>query len=570
MAGAGTTNVNGGLLLSGGNTDLTTGRILNVPAPATVTWSGAGAVRFGSGAVINNAGTWICQTDSSLQNPFGGAATFNNSGTFRKSAGAGVFIVLNSLTAFHNTGTVQAQSGTLSLRAAGTHTGAFNGAGGTVEFAVSTHDLNAGTSLAGTTSLVSGTLNVNAPLIAPSFAQSGGTLQGAATFTVAGLYTWTGGTMTGAATTNANGGIAFSGTVTRDVTGGRVLNTAGATTWAGAGRVRVGTGAAINNSGTWDCQGDSNFENPFGGSASFANLAGATFTKSGGAGTTTAFIPFTNAGAVQALAGTLAFSGTPTGYTQSAGSLTLNGGAVTSGNTMSITGGTVTGIGTISASMNVAGQVLPGLNLGVLNQAGNYAQGAAGTLNVDIGGTNPGVTHDQFKVAGTGAATLAGTLRVNLVNGYQPLGGESFTVMTYVSRTGTFSSTTPDGVNCVGWTTRYDPTAVVVNAVLLPTEVGGQLIGPDRQTISWAAAPAYPGTTYDVLRGRIPGLPVGSQPANETCVATGLAAPQAIDATKPAAANAFWYLVRERVAGCGVGTYGKTSSGAERVSATCP
>ncbi|MFN7966949.1 MAG: right-handed parallel beta-helix repeat-containing protein, partial [Acidobacteriota bacterium] len=222
LTGAGTTTINGTLTLSGGAVkDITSSRTLNTTS--TVTWSGTGAVRIGSGSVINNSGTWDCQTDSNIQNPFGGTATFNNSGTFKKSAGTGTSTVFNSLTAFNNTGSVLAQSGTLNLLAAGTHTGAFNGSGGQVQFSTSVHNLNAGTSFTGNIELVSGALSVNSPLTVVAFTQSGGTLQGTATFTTTGLYTWTAGTMTAAGITNVNGGLAMNGG-TVDITGGRTLN----------------------------------------------------------------------------------------------------------------------------------------------------------------------------------------------------------------------------------------------------------------------------------------------------------------------------------------------------------
>jgi adhesin HecA-like repeat protein len=84
---------------------------------------------------------------------------------------------------------------------------------------------------------------------------TGGTLQGTDTVTVSGLTTWSGGTMMGAATTNANGGIAYSGGQ-MELRSGRVLNTAGASTWT-SGEVQVGSGASITNTGSWDCQVDS-------------------------------------------------------------------------------------------------------------------------------------------------------------------------------------------------------------------------------------------------------------------------------------------------------------------------
>jgi hypothetical protein len=64
------------------------------------------------------------------------------------------------------------------------------------------------------------------------------------------------------------------------------------------------------------------------------------------------------------------------------------------------------------------------------------------SVNVDIGGTSP----TQFgKVTVTGAASLAGTLNANFVNGFSPNVGDNFQILTYASRTGTF--TTVNAVN---------------------------------------------------------------------------------------------------------------------------
>jgi hypothetical protein len=45
----------------------------------------------------------------------------------------------------------------------------------------------------------------------------------------------------------------------------------------------------------------------------------------------------------------------------------------------------------------------------------------------------------------TGIANLAGTLAVNLVNGFQPASGASFVVLTFGSHTGTFATLSEDG-----------------------------------------------------------------------------------------------------------------------------
>ena len=76
------------------------------------------------------------------------------------------------------------------------------------------------------------------------------------------------------------------------------------------------------------------------------------------------------------------------------------------------------------------------------------------------------------------------------------------------------------------------------------------------------------GTFHDVMRGSLAQFPVGSG-TGEACLANGAADATLPEATVPAVGTGFYYLVRGSNA-CGVGTYGFTTSSAERASTTCP
>ena len=68
---------------------------------------------------------------------------------------------------------------------------------------------------------------------------------------------------------------------------------------------------------------------------------------------------------------------------------------------------------------------------------GAFAQTAAGTTRIDIGGT----ASTQFGLVVVGAtATLAGKLDVRFASGYTPTVGSRYQVLNYASRTGQFSS----------------------------------------------------------------------------------------------------------------------------------
>src|SRR5438105_3390966 len=162
------------------------------------------------------------------------------------------------------------------------NTSASNVLGG--QLAISGGTLNAGaTFTAGDLDMSGGTLNAGATFTAAGFDMSGGTLGGTGTATITGAGTWTNGTMTGTGATTFIGPLALSGNGIRDITT-RSVNFAGTTTWTNiangnGGQFRTGSGASLNNSGTWLDQTtlDTSISNAFGGAASFNNTG--TYTK---------------------------------------------------------------------------------------------------------------------------------------------------------------------------------------------------------------------------------------------------------------------------------------------------
>ncbi len=98
---------------------------------------------------------------------------------------------------------------------------------------------------------------------------------------------------------------------------------------------------------------------------------------------------------------------------------------------------------------------------------------------------------------------------------------------------------------------------------LRPAEITAVGFQPDHQTLRWNTF----GATHDVLRGRVGDWPVGQ--TTEQCLAQALATNSLVVNPVPPASQAYWYLIRGRDA-CGLGTYGKTCGGNERVSNACP
>ncbi len=574
MTGAAATNVNGPFNI-GGLTAINGGRTLNNNTTANWTSGSGDGMWTGTGSVINNNGTWDSQTDNVfIVNRYGGATTFNNVGTFKKSAGTGISYVDIP---FLNTGTVDVQTGTFSLRGGGNSTNALrvSGASTTLLFAIGVFDLNAGTTFSGPGTVLlntTGTLNVNSAVSIPAtttFTFLAGTLAGTGALTLNGTFNWSGGLMTGAAATNVNGPLNLSGLP--GINNSRILNNANVATWTAASGLGLwtGTGSVINNTGTWDSQTDNvAIVNHYGGATNFNNFG--TFKKSAGTGTTSVSIPFANSGTVEAQTGTLVMSAS--NYTQTAGTTRLTGGAFTSTTNINIQGGTLAGTGTVTGPVIVSGTgaLAPGLSAGTLNLVGNYTQQApSGAFNVEIGGTTPGTLFDRANVSGASSvATLAGVLNVSLINGFIPATGNTFTILTYPSRTGTYTLNLP-ALPCMAWQANYGPTALVLTAIALPAEVTNLRLLQDKVGLTWDPAPTALATTYNVLRGDIDKLPVGPG-ADETCVGSNILVPSTSDTGTPVQSRGFWYVVRETVASCGTGSYGFATSGAERISTACP
>ena len=123
-----------------------------------------------------------------------------------------------------------------------------------------------------------------------------------------------------------------------------------------------------------------------------------------------------------------------------------------------------------------------------------------------------------------------------------------------------------DGNACTAGDTCGGGACTGGSPVAAPAETDGLTAAADKVTYTWSADPAA--TRYDVVRGDTAAFPVGPGGGDEVCFGD-LPSPALSDPTVPAANAGFWYLSRGESA-CGNGTYGQASSGAPRISTTCP
>jgi len=255
-----------------------------------------------------------------------------------------------------------------------------------------------------------------------TYAQTAGTLTGGGALTVDGLVTWAGGNLSGSgATTISTGGtLAISGNTPKNLQ--RSIDNAGSTLWSGGGDVQTGSFPFNNqDGGRFTVQNDRSWSLGFGGIPSrFNNLAGATLTKSGGAGTTTfAGVAFNNNGTVNVNSGVLAL----TGDGSSAGAFNAVSGSRldVAGGTQTLTAGAaIAGAGTVrvaapailvlaarvaAVNLDLAGGTVDGPGAlsvsGSLQWTGGTLRGA-GTTTIEPGGA--------LSIAGSAANNLQRTI----------------------------------------------------------------------------------------------------------------------------------------------------------------
>ncbi len=104
-------------------------------------------------------------------------------------------------------------------------------------------------------------------------------------------------------------------------------------------------------------------------------------------------------------------------------------------------GGAVQGTGILrvdEVTPSNSGIVNPGTSPGTLTITGNWPQTGDSILNSEIGGLTVGSQYDR--VAISSVATLAGTLNITLIDGFEPAVGDTFQIATFASRVGTFET----------------------------------------------------------------------------------------------------------------------------------
>jgi hypothetical protein len=413
------------MLMSPGSTHA----LLAFHGPTTV--EGAGPLEAFA-ADISSSGAFTIRTGATIE---GSACCVNpdeflSTGTLTVPGSSGKANV--SFMNFNDQGTVVVSAGSTLLDTTGPgefSPGVILSGGGTVDF-----DQNASMILASNIQIQSGTTVT---------LTGGSTFFGPGSFTGAGNFAWSGGTINGNLDVGNTITTTISGTAFKTLTSPSSTPTGltlhGVTSLAGSGELELTGTTTLSNLGTMTMNTGTTV------GASVCCVAPDTFSNGGtlivAAGAsiaTTTNMQFSNSGTVQVNGGTLAIN--TLGYKQTAGSTQLAGGAVTAAKQMNIAAGTLSGFGIITGSVLNGGTVAPSTTGGVLKITGGYSQKSSGVLSSVITGTTPGTKFGQLSVGGK--AALAGTLKVSTGNGFVPSHGEAFSVLSYHSHSGTFSTLT--------------------------------------------------------------------------------------------------------------------------------
>ena len=223
---------------------------------------------------------------------------------------------------------------------------------------------------------------------------------------------------------------------------GRHLVVSGSVVWDDAPLyLNAGATVDVQSGGTFDLQRDGRIE-PGDGSTSEEQVINAgTLVKSGVGQRIDSESPFPGPGDGDATTYDTVSYGMPIAVpVTNSGTLSLEAGrtAFTDAldNTGRIQGTDTLDVSTVGAFTNT-GTLAPGTSPGTLTVEGPVDLSGT-TLAIEALGATPGTGHDQLKA--TGAVQLGGTLDVTLLDGYDPPGGTSFTLVEAESVAGTFDA----------------------------------------------------------------------------------------------------------------------------------
>ena len=481
LRGSGSTRMDGTVMLIGDRSRGVLGG-QTVELTGTTRQVGTGGFSIGQGARVRNLGTWLDEAPGnvSIGNFNGGAAgSFDNVGTFTKNS-AFVTNIGNGLV-LNNTGAINIKAGTLRISGDASLTaGQIQIASGAMldlasgSVALKGTVQNAGTlALSGATALVTDSATVQGGLTT----LNSSTVHNTGRLVLSGNTDWIIATLAGSGSTRMEGAVTLSGSNGRGLTGGHTLELAGSTAQTGTGSLNTGGGARLVNLGSWIEAANGNV-----GLGNFAGGAPSRFDNVGSFTKTSAFVTdignglvLNNTGTIKVNAGTLRISQAfnNQGQLNVAAGAEVASSVVDFANAGTLAGdGTVRTVGSFFSLKNTGTLAAGGLNdAGTLSLVGGLTQETSGIFLVDLGSTAAG-GFDVLSISG--AASLTGTLAVNLLDGAHFNVGDSFTVMTWNQRLNNsqFASLDLTHAGGYGFATEYNANGLTLRVTTAVPEPG--------------------------------------------------------------------------------------------------
>ncbi len=476
LGGAGTlaqisgNTITGGTFVLDGNLNIASGA--NITTNASTITLGGGNLESGSANALANLASNTKSLTLANNVNFTTVGSFTSFGALTVNSGS-TFAVntagTDTLTNYHNTGANANQL------VGGTYT-----VGGTLAFnagltgAIEVDDANItmeGTGLIENTT--TGAASTNALVNLNSISSTGSfTLADGANFTAVGNFT------------NGNKLTIDAGS-TFALTGSNVLTnlasgtlTGGIYTVGGTLQLTSANGGITTNAATLTVTGTTAqiLDGTTNALAGFDNNTG-SFTLSGLATLADSTNTFTNSGTVDIAKGsTMTITGTGHSYSQTAGQTTVDGSLTSLLGGTTVTGGTILGAGTVRGNLTAGNATGTAVTInagdsgkaGLLSITGKYTQLATGNFTGLVSGTTAGTGYSQLKV--TGVAALAGTINFTVATAFQSslTSGETFTVLTGSSVTGTFSNSTIAINSSFHFVVSYTATGVVLTVATGP------------------------------------------------------------------------------------------------------
>ncbi len=409
-------------------TDLNGTKIV-VKDGASLEWRN-GTIYAGNGGGIDVEGLMTLTGDLEINNDRGGTALLDVSGEFRKTAGSGTAIFELPVDV---SGRFEVHAGTAELRRGGTSDGGlFDIWSGANLNLTNGYTFNNNTTVqnGGNLNLSGGAFTLNGSINLGQHATlSGGSVTGS--HVLSGNILWTGASLDSNGTTEIASGSKVTFDTSGDVPLLRDVTVNGELLWQ-SGNVRGGEGTLTNN-GKVNIATDGTFDNSLTGNYDIVNNG--AFNKTGGTGTTTIAVPFTNNGTVSAQTGQFHFTDTLT-----IGSDGKLGGGIKFDSPLTLpTGSTLAGNGTITGNITTGGKVGPGNSIGSLTVAGDLTLLSTATSFYEIDVSTTPTSADFLSVTGT--LNLNGLLTYDFLSAIVPSAVEStYTLITAGTLSGAFSN----------------------------------------------------------------------------------------------------------------------------------